>query len=88
MDEDEEVRRLYGSGLAMTLATERKIAREIGGRNVGGGLPTSNLMQDIISGNIMKLQFEDILSLPEHRPLHIRHVEDPHLTMERCLGMM
>ena len=85
-DEDQEVRRLYGSGLAMRLATERNMAREVGGRGVSG-LPTSNLMHDILTGNDMKIQFEDILSLPEHRPVHLKQ-DNPHTAMERKLGMM
>jgi hypothetical protein len=85
-DEDQEVRRLYGSGLAMRLATERNMAREAGGRGVSG-LPTSNLMHDILTGNDMKMQFEDILSLPEHRPIQLKQ-DNPHTAMERKLGMM
>ena len=84
-DEEQEVRRLYGSGLAMTLATERKIASEIGIRGVAG-LPSSNLMNEIFTGNDMKFQFEDFLSLPEHRPLHLKQ-DNPHTAMERQLGM-
>jgi hypothetical protein len=40
-----------------------------------------------LTGNDMKLQFEDILSLPEHRPLFVKHQEDPHAAMERKLMM-
>lgn len=86
-DEEEEVRRLYGSGFAMRLATERRMAADVGGHGVAG-LPTTNMMHDILTGNDMKLQFEDVLSLPEHRPLFVKHLEDPHAAMERKLGMM
>jgi hypothetical protein len=87
MDEEEEARRLYGSGFAMKLATERRIAAEMG--NIGvAGMPSSNMMMDILSGNDMKMDFEDILNLPEHRPLFVKHQEDPHAMMERKLGMM
>jgi hypothetical protein len=85
--EEEDVRRLYGSGFAMKLATERRMAQEMGGRGVAG-LPSSNMMQDILSGNDMKIGFEDILGLPEHRPLFVKQQEDPHAAMERKLGMM
>ena len=73
-DEEEEVRRLYGSGFAMRLATERRMAADVGGHGVAG-LPTTNMMHDILTGNDMKLQFEDVLSLPEHRPLFVKHLE-------------
>jgi hypothetical protein len=84
-DAEQEVRALYGSGLAMRLATERKMAQEQGGRGVAG-LPSSNLMHDILTGNDMKMQFEDILGLPEYRPVHLKQ-ENPHSAMERKLGM-
>lgn len=86
-NEEQEVRRLYGSGLAMRLATERKIAQEIGGRGVAG-LPSSNLMYDTLTGNDMKIDFGDYLSLPEHRPNHLNMNDNPHRAMERKLGML
>jgi hypothetical protein len=86
-DEEEEIRHLYGSGFAMKLATERRMAQEMGGHGVAGMMPGSNMMSDILTGNDMKLQFEDILSLPEHRPLFVKHQEDPHAAMERKLMM-
>mmetsp|Transcript_55590 Transcript_55590/g.153935 ORF Transcript_55590/g.153935 Transcript_55590/m.153935 type:complete len:138 (+) Transcript_55590:63-476(+) len=84
-DEEEEVRRLYGSGFAMKLATERRAAQDT--IMPTGGIPTSNLMHDILTGNDMKLGFEDVLNLPQHRPLFVKHHEDPHAMMERKLGM-
>jgi hypothetical protein len=85
-NDEEEVRRMYGAGMAMHLATERRTACEMGGRGVAG-LPGQNLMYDILTGNDMKLGFEDVLNLPEHRPIFVKHQEDPHAAMERKLGM-
>ena len=84
--EEEDVRRIYGAGMAMQLATERRMALEMGGRGVAG-LPSSNMMFEILSGNDMKLGFEDTLNLPDHRPIFSRAQEDPHAAMERKLGM-
>lgn len=86
-DEEEEVRHLYGSGLAMTLATERRMAHDLNSM-AGAGLVRSNFMTDILTGTDMKLGFEDVLNLPQHRPIFHRHLEDPHADMERKLGMM
>ncbi|CAJ1970145.1 unnamed protein product [Cylindrotheca closterium] len=84
--EEEEVRRIYGAGMAMQLATERRMALEMGGRGVAG-LPSSNMMFEILSGNDMKLGFEDTLNLPDYRPIFSKSQEDPHAAMERKLGM-
>mmetsp|Transcript_25217 Transcript_25217/g.62139 ORF Transcript_25217/g.62139 Transcript_25217/m.62139 type:complete len:139 (-) Transcript_25217:79-495(-) len=84
--EEEEVRRMYGAGMAMRMATERRMAAEMGGRGVAG-LPSSNMMLDILTGNDMKLGFEDTLNLPDYRPIFSKHQEDPHAAMERKLGM-
>jgi hypothetical protein len=84
--QEESVRRIYGAGFAMQLATERRNASEMGGRGVAG-LQGQNMMYDILTGNDMKLGFEDTLNLPEHRPLFVKHHEDPHSNMERKLGM-
>merc|ERR1711935_1213923 len=74
--EEEEVRRMYGAGMAMRLATERRVASELGGRGVAG-LPSSNMMHDILTGNDTKMGFEDTLNLPQHRPIFAKHQEDP-----------
>ena len=86
-NEEEEVRNLYGSGFAMKLATERRMAQQLGSNDVAG-IPGSNMMMDILTGDDMKVEFEDILNLPEHRPNFVKHQEDPHAMMERKLGMM
>eukprot|EP00538_Stauroneis_constricta_P013821 CAMPEP_0119547706 /NCGR_PEP_ID=MMETSP1352-20130426/1767_1 /TAXON_ID=265584 /ORGANISM="Stauroneis constricta, Strain CCMP1120" /LENGTH=136 /DNA_ID=CAMNT_0007592709 /DNA_START=117 /DNA_END=527 /DNA_ORIENTATION=- len=82
---EQEVRRLYGSGLAMRLATERKMGMEQGTRGVVG-LPSSGLMADILSGDDTKINFEDFLGLPDNRPTQAR-ADNPHSAMERKLGM-
>ncbi|KAG7361713.1 proteasome maturation factor UMP1 [Nitzschia inconspicua] len=87
-EEEEEVRRLYGTGFAMKLATERRMANEFGMNSIGGGIPSStNLMSDIVSGRDQTIGFEDTLGLPEYRPMFNKVQEDPHMAMERNLGM-
>jgi hypothetical protein len=88
-DEEEEVRRLYGSGFAMKLATERRMASELGSINsIGGGIPSStNLMSEIWSGRDQTIGFEDTLGLPENRPIFNKASEDLHMAMERRLGL-
>ena len=70
----------------MRLATERRVAQDHSGM-VGAGLPTSNMMHEILTGTDMKLGFEDVLNLPQHRPLFVKHLQDPHASMERKLHM-
>jgi hypothetical protein len=87
-DEEEEVRRLYGSGFAMKLATERRIANQMTVGSIGGGIPSqNNVMGDILSGKDMHIGFEDTLGLPEFRPIINKMHEDPHMMMENKLGM-
>ena len=87
-DEEEEVRRLYGSGFAMKLATERRMANETTVGSIGGGIPSStNIMYDILVGKDQYIGFEDTLGLPEYRPVLNKTHEDPHMVMERKLGM-
>lgn len=77
------VRRLYGSGLAMTLATERQLASRNGGRLPG--MTESKLLMDTITGKDISLDFDDFLSKPEHNP--IATIKDPHSAMQRKLGL-
>merc|ERR1712070_1208569 len=74
-------RRVYGSGLAMTLATEQKNAAH---ESHSLGLPSSGVYSDIVMGNDVKIDFSDFLSLPENRP-DIK-VETLHTTMNDSLG--
>lgn len=78
----EYVRHVYGSGLAMRLATEQKIANQFDDLTP---LATTNLYREIVTGTDMQLDFGDFLSLPEHRPDMVK--ETPHAFMERKLGM-
>jgi hypothetical protein len=78
----EYVRHIYGSGLAMRLATERKIAAQ---QEDASPLTTTNLYREIVTGTDVALDFGDFLSLPEHRPDSVK--ETPHAFMERKLGM-
>lgn len=71
----------------MKLATERRMAYELG-PSIGGGIPSSNnLISDVLCGRDQRIGFEDTLGLPETRPIYNRAHEDPHLAMERKLGM-
>ena len=79
----EYVRSVYGSGLAMRLATEQKIAMEQ--ERAGTNLPSANMYREICSGQDVQLDFGDFLSLPEYRPdaKKVNH----HRIMESQLGM-
>ena len=73
------VRSVYGSGLAMRLATEQKIAMEQ--ERTGG----SSLFREICTGKDVQLDFADFLSLPEYRP-DVQKISH-HKIMESQLGM-
>eukprot|EP00549_Striatella_unipunctata_P024540 CAMPEP_0118694614 /NCGR_PEP_ID=MMETSP0800-20121206/12636_1 /TAXON_ID=210618 ORGANISM="Striatella unipunctata, Strain CCMP2910" /NCGR_SAMPLE_ID=MMETSP0800 /ASSEMBLY_ACC=CAM_ASM_000638 /LENGTH=130 /DNA_ID=CAMNT_0006593129 /DNA_START=101 /DNA_END=496 /DNA_ORIENTATION=+ len=76
------VRRVYGSGLAMKLATERNMASRVGGRLPG--LPQSNLMHDALSGRDLDLDFGDVLGgalAPR------QYVPNVHAAMEQKLSL-
>jgi Proteasome maturation factor UMP1 len=73
------VRHVYGSALAMILATERTTAlqqaqmnqfhgRGIMGTSSASALASSSLYGEITQGNDVDLQFEDFLGLPQDRP--------------------
>mmetsp|Transcript_20908 Transcript_20908/g.29057 ORF Transcript_20908/g.29057 Transcript_20908/m.29057 type:complete len:138 (-) Transcript_20908:211-624(-) len=79
------VRRLYGSGLAMRLATERRMASQVGGRLPGLETPECNAMLDTLTGNDMKIDFGDYLSRSENAPE--MGVSDPHAAMARKLRL-
>lgn len=79
------IRRLYGSGLAMTLQTERKLAMSNGGR-LPGMEGQSNLLLDTVTGKDTTLDLEDILNRPEESP--VARMSSPHAAMESKLGLM
>ena len=79
----EFVRHVYGSGLAMRLATEQKIAREQDMAARAPGLESSNLFEEIVSGRDTTIDFSDFLALPQHRPS--APMENPHVLTERRL---
>jgi len=76
------VRRVYGSGLAMRLATEQRIAAQ---QDCAAPLASSRLYGDIVKGQDDQLNFSDFLSLPQHRP--DMKERNPHSVMEHQLGM-
>lgn len=78
------VRRLYGSGLAMTLATERQIHSNNGGRLPG--MPESKLALDTVMGNHCVLDFGDVLGRPENNPIDIVK-DDVHSAMQRKMKL-
>ena len=63
------VRNLYGSGLAMHLMTERRLAAAAGGRLPGmDATPDCNAMLDAVTGNDVEMDFDDVLNRVEFRP--------------------
>lgn len=83
------VRAVYGSGLAMRLATEQKIAaqQEALAPPMPSTAGNSNLYREIVSGQDVHLGFEDFLSLPQNQPHYSHKDSSPHTWMERQLGM-
>jgi len=89
------VRRIYGSGLAMRLATERSLASRVGGRLPGmDAHPDSNAMLDTLTGSDLTIGFEDILNVVQTRPESSTKTTstssiniDPHTSMEAHLGI-
>lgn len=85
-DDLEDVRRIYGSALAMRLATERQMAMNVGGRLPGmdalGG--PSNVMFETVMGTSTYIDFADFIGRPEDMP--ISSVKNPHAAMETKLG--
>lgn len=83
----EFVRHVYGSGLAMHLATEQRMAAQhalVPGRR--SLRPTAaSMISEIYSGRDTRLDFEDVLGKPENRPELPR--PNLHLAMERQLGL-
>ena len=73
-----------GSGLAMRLATEQKIAMQQE-MATPPALMSSNLYRETVTGDDTKIDFSDFLSLPQNQPNVGK--EDPHGVMERRLGM-
>jgi Proteasome maturation factor UMP1 len=74
------VRHVYGSALAMILATERSTAMQqaqmnqfhgrgnVGTSSATASLASASLYGEITQGNDVDLQFEDFLGLPQDRP--------------------
>ena len=82
-------RHVYGSGLAMVLATEQKLAnqerqqRQSIGLHRGHGM--GSVYGDIVNGQDINIEFTDYLSMPQYRPDLPK--QNPHTAMERSLGM-
>jgi hypothetical protein len=74
------VRHVYGSGLAMRLATEEKFAMQ---EQRASMRRSAGIYGDIVSGRDTKLDFCDMMSRP--RPGVAK--PNPHVVMERQLGM-
>jgi hypothetical protein len=90
------IRRLYGSALAMRLATERRLASQVGGRLPGmDAAPDSHAMLDTLTGDDLTIDFGDVLNLSENRPEDtLRRAAGgpvveagPHGAMETKLGL-
>ena len=86
------IRRLYGSGLAMRLATERRMALKVGGRLPGlDANPDSRAMYESLTGDDLTIGFGDYLNLKkncaEGGDFGGRGDDIPHNSMEAKLGM-
>mmetsp|Transcript_34351 Transcript_34351/g.41106 ORF Transcript_34351/g.41106 Transcript_34351/m.41106 type:complete len:133 (-) Transcript_34351:273-671(-) len=80
------IRRLYGSGLAMRLATERKLASSVGGRLPGlDAHPNSNMVLETLTGDDCTIDFGQFLNTRETRPELQKG--GPHDAMEAKLGL-
>ncbi|KAJ1459006.1 hypothetical protein M885DRAFT_512142 [Pelagophyceae sp. CCMP2097] len=60
-----DARVMYGSALAMRLASEDAMACEVGRLP---GLPSSNVMFETVRGIDEQISFADILNIPQHAP--------------------
>jgi hypothetical protein len=83
------VRNIYGSGFAMRLATERRMASHVGGRVLGsyGGCMESRVMLETVMGTDTMIDFTDILGRPCDNPTLGNGLETAHLWMERKLQL-
>lgn len=86
------IRRLYGSGLAMRLATERQMALKVGGRLPGlDAHPDSRAMYETLTGDDVSIGFGDYLNLRRNRPeggdFGGAAFDIPHTSMEHKLGL-
>ncbi|KAL7469822.1 hypothetical protein ACHAXS_010069 [Conticribra weissflogii] len=88
----DSIRRLYGSGLAMRLATERQMALKVGGRLPGlDAHPDSRAMYETLTGDDSTIGFGDFLNLKRNRPegggFGVGSDDIPHIAMEDRLGL-
>jgi hypothetical protein len=93
----EKVRNIYGSGLAMRLATERRMASQVGGRLMGqhgggGQFTDSNAMLETVARTDTTLDFGDVFSRPFDNPnlaigVNGGKYENPHIFMEHKLNL-
>ncbi|KAL3803415.1 hypothetical protein ACHAW5_001913 [Stephanodiscus triporus] len=83
------VRRLYGSGLAMRLATERRLASNVGGRLPGmDAHPDSRAMYETLTGDDLTIGFGDFLNVRRNRPEGgVGEERVPHDAMESRLRL-
>ena len=80
------VRHVYGSGLAMRLATEQKLAQQEQMSTMRRGRQhQAGLYGEIVTGQDGKMDFADLLSRPAYRPEFPQ--QNMHLAMERQLNM-
>jgi len=78
------IRSIYGSGLAMRLATERRMACQVGGRILGSH--ESQVMYETVTGMDTTLDFSDFLGRPSDNP-EGNALETAHTWMERKLQL-
>lgn len=78
------VRNVYGSGLAMRLATEQKFAAQERSRNPFRS--QGHLYGEIVTGNDTKFEMGDFLPRAEYRA-DIKQEQNLHVALERQLGL-
>jgi len=82
----DQVKRIYGTGLAMRMQAERSYASQCGGRLPGmDGTPASNALLNSLTGDDTMIDFSDVLNQPATRPVAPKVVL--HQAMEIRLGL-
>ncbi|BFF95714.1 proteasome maturation protein [Drosophila madeirensis] len=74
------LRNREGLGIPLKMGMERHSARQIGRLPF---LPSSNFMDEVLTGRNESIDFEDFLGLPEYN----EHMRQPHAVVEKSLGI-
>ncbi|XP_030383343.1 proteasome maturation protein [Scaptodrosophila lebanonensis] len=74
------LRKREGMGVPLKMGMERFAASKVGRLPF---LPSSNLMDDVLTGRCDTISFEDFLNVPEYS----EQMRQPHAVMEKSLGI-